>query len=81
MEEHTITIQVADEYGFTQYMLNPTETMEMLHNLEEDWIYADNQLVQADQVDEANLSTVSIVRILPALVGGSTYSPQEGEEE
>ena len=81
MEEHTITIQVADKFGFTQYMLNPAETMEMLHNLDEGWIYADNQLVQTDQVDEANLSTVSIVRILPALVGGSRYSPHRGEEE
>ena len=81
MEEHTISIQIADKHGFTQYMLNPAETMEMLHNLDEGWIYADNQLVQADQVDEANLSTVSKVKILPALVGGSTYSPHGGEEE
>ena len=82
MEEYTITVKVADKHGFTQYMLNPAETLEMLQNSpSSSWIYADNQLVQADQVDEANLSTVSKVKILPALVGGSTYSPHGGEEE
>ena len=81
MEGHKIKIQIADIHGFTQYMLNPAETMEMLHNLDEGWIYADNQLVQADQVDEANITRVSSVRILPALVNGPAYSPHGGEEE
>ena len=71
MEEYTITVKVADKHGFTRYMLNPAETLEMLQNLHSSsWIYADNQLVQADQVNEDNLSTVSSVRILPGLVGG-----------
>jgi hypothetical protein len=71
MEEYTITVKVADKHGFTRYMLNPAETLEMLQNLpSSSWIYADNHLIQADQVDEANLSTLSKVKILPALVGG-----------
>ena len=70
-EEHQITVQIADIHGFSQYMLNPAETTEMLQNLGEGtWIYADNQMIQADQVNEDNLSTTSTVRILPALVGG-----------
>ena len=78
---HMIKVQLADKSGHAQEMMSPAETVETIQQNSSSWIYADNQLVQADQVDEANLSTVSIVRILPALVGGSTYSPQEGEEE
>ena len=84
MEEHQIRVQIADKHGGSTYMLNPSETLEMIHDSDTAWIYTDNQLVERDQLDEldeATLSTISTVRILPALVGGSTYSPHRGEEE
>ena len=68
--DHMITVQLADKTGHTQMMLSPAQTVETIQNNSGAWVYADNRLVQADQVDEANLSTVSSVRILPGLVGG-----------
>jgi len=67
---HTIKVQLADKTGHTQMLLSPAETAEKIQQNSSSWIYADNQLVQADQMNEANLSTVSSVRILPGLVGG-----------
>ena len=68
--DHMIKVQLADKTGHTQMMLSPAQTVETIQNNSGAWVYADNRLVQPDQVDEANLSTVSSVRILPALVGG-----------
>ena len=68
--DHIITVQLADKNGHTQMMLTPSQTVETVQQNSAAWIYADNQLIQADQVNEDNLSTVSSVRILPGLVGG-----------
>ena len=70
-EEHLIEVWVA-ETGPRHYQLNPQEALEKIREESSPgtWIYADNQLIQADQVNEDNLSTVSSVRILPGLVGG-----------
>ena len=68
---HMIKVQLADKSGHSTMLMSPTETVEAIQQQNSSsWIYADNQLVQADQMDEANLSTVSSVRILPGLVGG-----------
>ena len=69
---HMITVQLADKTGHTQMMLSPADTVEAIQQNSGAgaWVYADNQLIQADQVNEDNLSTVSSVRILPGLVGG-----------
>ena len=68
--DHMITVQLADKTGHTQMMLSPADTVETIQQNSGAWIYADNQLIQANQVNEENLSTVSSVRILPGLVGG-----------
>ena len=68
--DHMITVQLADKTGHTQMTLSPADTVETIQQNSGAWVYADNQLIQADQVNEDNLSTVSSVRILPGLVGG-----------
>ena len=68
--EHMITVQLADKTGHTQMTLSPADTVATIQQNSGAWVYADNQLIQADQVNEDNLSTVSSVRILPGLVGG-----------
>ncbi len=68
---HVITVQLADKNGHSELQMSPAETVETIQqNSAGAWVYADNQLIQADQVNEENLSTVSQVRILPGLVGG-----------
>ena len=70
-EQHLIDVIVAETWP-RYYQLNPQEALEKIREKSSPgtWIYADNQLIQADQVNEDNLSTVSSVRILPGLVGG-----------
>ena len=70
--DHMITVQLADKTGHTQMLLSPADTVDaiQLNSGGGAWIYADNQLIQAAQVIEENLSMVSSVRILPGLVGG-----------
>ena len=69
--EHKIKVQIADRTGHTQELeMSPADTAVAIQQNSSAWIYADNRMVQPNQMDEANLSTVSSVRIVPGLVGG-----------
>jgi hypothetical protein len=68
--DHLIKVQLADKDGHTELMLSPAETVETLQQNSSQWVFADGHMVNANQIDEANLSTVSTVRVLPGLVGG-----------
>ncbi len=65
-----IKVDISDKTGHTTQMLSPAETVETIKQNSSSWVYADNQKIDPDQVDEANLSTVSSVRIVSGLVGG-----------
>ena len=66
-----IKVQLSDGNGHTELLMSAAETAEVIQeNSAGAWIFADNAMVNADQMDEANLSTVSSVRIVPSLVGG-----------
>ena len=66
-----IKVQLSDGNGHTELLMSPAETADLIQeNSAGAWIFADNAMVSADQMDEANLSTVSSVRIVPPLVGG-----------
>ena len=67
---HQIKVQLSDKNGHSQMLLSPAETVETIKQNSSSWVYADNQKIDPDQVDEANLSTVSSVRIVSGLVGG-----------
>jgi len=79
-EEHLIQVLIA-EAGQRYYQLNPQETLEKIQQNSGAWVYADNDLIEAEKVTVEHLSQVSTIRILAALVGGRTLSPQVGEEE
>ena len=67
-----IKVQLSDGNGHTEILMSPAETAEVIqeNSAQGAWIFADNAMVSADQMDEVNLSTVSSVRIVPSLVGG-----------
>tara|TARA_B100001750_G_scaffold224740_1_gene216064 strand:- start:341 stop:604 length:264 start_codon:yes stop_codon:yes gene_type:complete len=79
-EEHLIQVTIS-EAGQRHYQLTPQETLEKIQQNSNSWVYADNDLIEAEKVTVEHLSHVSRVRILPALVRATTSSPQEGEEE
>ena len=68
--EHKIKVQIADLDGEQIVRMSPAETAATIQQNSSAWVYADNSMVQPNQIDEASLSTVSSVRILPGLVGG-----------
>jgi len=67
---HKITVQLADMNGHSELLMTPAETVAIIQQNTSSWVFADNQMVQADQMNEENLSSVVNVRILPRLVGG-----------
>ena len=67
---HQIKVQLSDKNGHSQMLLSPAETVETIKQNSSSWVYADNQKIDPGQVDEANLSSVSSVRIVSGLVGG-----------
>ena len=68
---HQIKVQLSDKNGHSQMLLSPAETGATIQENSSAWVYADNQKIDPGQVDEANLSTVSSVRIMSSgLVGG-----------
>ena len=68
---HVIKVQIADKTGHTQELeMSPAEAVEAIQENSSSWMYVDNSLVQANQIDEANLSTASTLRMLPGLIGG-----------
>jgi hypothetical protein len=67
---HSIMVQLADKNGHSEMLMSPAETVDLVQQHSESWVFADNQMVQGDQLNEASLATVSNVRILPGLVGG-----------
>ena len=69
--EHMIRVQITDLSGhLTLERLSPSKTAEKIQQNSSLWCYADNRLVQPNQMDEANLSTVSSIKMMPAFVGG-----------
>ena len=69
-KEIQIKVQIADKTGHSQVLMSPAAAVEEIQRYPTRWVYADNQIIDPNQVDEANLSTVSSVRIVAGLVGG-----------
>ena len=70
MDEITTTVEIADKTGHTTLELTKGETLSRVAASEGSWIFAGDQLVQAEQLAQSNWDTVGTVRIVPPLVGG-----------
>jgi hypothetical protein len=65
-----IEVQIADKNGHTTLMMSAADTVDLIEQHSGAWVFADNQMVQANQMGEADFADVSNVRIVPGLVGG-----------
>jgi hypothetical protein len=66
-----ITVIIASDEGDTQMLLEPTEAVAQMQQLDPDmWVFADGEMVPANQINEERLSTVSTLEALPGLIGG-----------
>jgi hypothetical protein len=67
----TITVFIATEEGDTELLMEPAEAVAQMQSLDSSmWIFADGEMVPANQITEARFSTVSTLEALPGLVGG-----------
>ena len=64
-----IKVKVAGNTGHTElmYSKNDTELIDLLASSSDAWIFADNQLVSADNID---LNSVQTISIMPPMIGG-----------
>lgn len=69
-QDKIIIVEIADVSGHQTLMLKPQETIEIIENNSDKWIFVDDQLVDYQNVPEVDWSQTGSVRILPGLVGG-----------
>lgn len=63
-------VEIADKTGHSVLQLTKAETIVRAAETVDSWIFAGNQMVQAEDLAEANWDTVGTIRIVPGLVGG-----------
>ena len=67
----TTTVEVADQSGHSTLQLTKEETLERVSDSPGAWVFANNQMVQSGQLQNADWGTIGTVRIVPGLVGGA----------
>tara|TARA_B100000586_G_C19941611_1_gene355758 strand:- start:6 stop:221 length:216 start_codon:yes stop_codon:yes gene_type:complete len=70
MDNITTTVEIADHTGHTSLQLTKPETLSRVAANEGAWVYAGNQMVQPEQLAQADWETVGTVTIVPGFVGG-----------
>ncbi|HIG03248.1 MAG TPA: hypothetical protein EYQ53_02540 [Candidatus Poseidoniales archaeon] len=66
----TVKVEIADHTGHSTLQLTQAETVAKVQDNSTHWVFADGQLVNADQLGEMNWAEVQGVRLVPGLVGG-----------
>lgn len=79
-QEKIITVEIADVSGHQTLILKPQETIEVIENNSDKWIYVDNQLIEQQHIPEIDWNQAESVRILPGLVGGNQSKNGERHE-
>jgi len=69
-DEATITVEIADATGHSVVEMTKTELTEKATSSEGTWVFVDDRLVSADEIDNLDFSQASKVRLMPGLVGG-----------
>ena len=70
INEIRITVEIADASGHTTLELTKTETMEVVNQNPNAWIFAGNRLVKPAELEQANWGDVGTVRVMPPLYPG-----------
>ena len=64
------TVEIADASGHAALELTKAETMVVVNQNPDAWIFAGNRLVKPAELEQANWGDVGTVRLMPPLVGG-----------
>ena len=71
MTEHLITVDILDQTGHTTAQLTPAQTVEVVQQNADMWVFANDRLVQPNELGNADFADIDTVRLVPGLVGGS----------
>ena len=71
MTEKLVTVEIADQSGHTTAQLTPAEAVEVVQQNADAWVFANDRLVQPNELANADFADIDIVHIVPGLVGGS----------
>jgi len=66
----TTTVEIAGPNGHDALELTRSQTMALVEERGDNWVFASGQMMQPSQLAEADWETVGTVRIVPGLVGG-----------
>ena len=70
-EGKLVCIEIADATGHQTLMLSPQETEQFVSTQEGKWVFVDNRLIEAENLDNVDWNQAQSVRVMPGLVGGS----------
>jgi hypothetical protein len=70
VDEPTITVEIADATGHSVVEMTKSELTEKATSSEGTWVFVDDRLVSANEIDNLDFSQASKVRLMPGLVGG-----------
>jgi len=80
MEENKIKVEIANMFGHQELMLNEEQTREIIDENPEHWVFVDNMMVSREHVKAIEFDNVIHIRLMPALVGGSTTKKEQEKD-
>ena len=69
MENITTKVEIADHTGHSTALLTQRETIDLVSDNER-WVFAGGQMIEPEELAEADWSTVGTVRVMPRIVFG-----------
>tara|TARA_B100000029_G_C17442273_1_gene911909 strand:+ start:829 stop:1083 length:255 start_codon:yes stop_codon:yes gene_type:complete len=72
--ELKICVQIADQFGHSEMMMNKVEALELIDQKPDHWIFMDGRLVDAVTITNANWENMAnnetTLQLSPGLIGG-----------
>lgn len=76
MSDKKYIVEIADSTGHSVVEMTAPEIIEKANESKGSWVFVDNRLVEAKEIEELDISSDSKIRIMPGIVGGSTEEEQ-----
>ena len=72
MSDKKYIVEIADSTGHSVVEMTAPEIVEKANESQGSWVFVDNRLVEAKEIEELDISADSKIRIMPGIVGGSS---------
>lgn len=71
MNEIRYTVEIADATGHTVAQMSKPEIVDKVQSSKGTWVFVNNQLVSANDLNGMEIAQDATVRLMPGLVGGN----------